>query len=216
MRVGTQWIFTLGAGVYDALTAQDAWRRHCRAMAARVPGRRVLDVGIGPGVSGIEMVRAAPGKRLVGVDASAAMLRRAHRHAVAAGVRLPLVRADAGRLPFADHAYDGATGHSVLYLLDDGDAVLREIRRVVRPGGAIAFLEPSALGGRARRRALRRSYRHGARFGTSMLLWGVFSALHGRYTAGTLAAQLLRCGFAHPRVSPAFGGLGLVAVAARP
>jgi ubiquinone/menaquinone biosynthesis C-methylase UbiE len=49
-RLPAPWIFTLCAGIYDALTTQEPWRRHCRAMAARVRGMRVLDLGIGPGV----------------------------------------------------------------------------------------------------------------------------------------------------------------------
>jgi ubiquinone/menaquinone biosynthesis C-methylase UbiE len=215
-RIRTPWIFTLGAGVYDAITGQDAWRGHCREMAARVPGRRVLDLGVGPGVSSIEIRRAAPEKRLVGLDVSAAMLARAQRHGAAAGVELALVRGDATRLPFADATYDAATGHSFLYLVEDGDAVLREVHRVVRPGGHVAFLEPSAVDGRRRWSAVARAFRSGLRFGTSMLLWSVFSRLHGRYTAGRLATQLARCGFVASEVAPAFDGLGLVAVARRP
>jgi ubiquinone/menaquinone biosynthesis C-methylase UbiE len=185
-------------------------------MAAHVGGPRVLDLGIGPGVSGIELVRGAPATRLVGLDSSAAMLARARRHGRAAGVALALVRADAEHLPFGDATYDGATGHSFLYLLRDRDRVLREVHRVVRPRGTVAFLEPSGVTGTARRRAVRRAFRAGWRHGTSMLLWSVFSALHGRYTAAALTLQLERCGFVEPRVVAAFDGLGLVASARRP
>ncbi len=216
MRIRTPWIFTLGAGIYDAVTAQEPWRRHCRRMAASVPGKRVLDLGIGPGVSGIEHVRAAPGTRVVGVDASAPMLARARRHSAAADVALTLVRADASRLPFRDASYDGATAHSFLYLLRDADGVLREVHRVVRPGGRVAFLEPSGLTGRARARAVRHAFRIGVRFGVSMLLWSVFSALHGRYTPATLAAELARAGFRDTHVAPGLHGLGLMATARRP
>jgi ubiquinone/menaquinone biosynthesis C-methylase UbiE len=215
MRIRTPWIFTLGAGIYDAITAQDVWRRHFRAMVARVPGPRVLDLGVGPGVSAIEMVRTAPAYALTGVDCSPVMLARARRHATAAGVRLSLVRADAARLPFPDASYDGATGHSLLYLLDDSDAALREVHRVVRPGGGVAFLEPSSVEAIARLRAVWRARRHGCRHSFAMLLWSTFSRLHGRYTPSTLAAQLARCGFRDPRVTPAFDGLGLVATAVR-
>jgi ubiquinone/menaquinone biosynthesis C-methylase UbiE len=216
LRLRTPWIFTLGAGIYEAITKQERWRGHCRAMAARVPGPRVLDLGIGPGVSGIEIVRAAPSTKLVGVDSSAEMIARARRQVAQAGVALRLVRGDVARLPFADGAYDGATGHSFLYLLRDGDAALREVHRVLRPGGGVAFLEPSSVGGPRRWSAVWRAYRDGLRFGTSMLLWSVFSVLHGRYTAERLARQLVRCGFREPRVAPAFDGLGLLATARRP
>ncbi len=214
-RLRTPWIFTLGAGIYDAITGQEQWRAHCRAMAARVPGPRVLDLGIGPGVSGIEIVRAAPATQLVGVDSSAEMIARARRHVACAGVRLALVRGDVARLPFVDATYDGATGHSFLYLLADGDAALREVHRVVRPGGGVAFLEPSGVSGRRRWRAVWRGYRDGLRFGTSMLLWSLFSKLHGRYTRERLAEQLVRCGFREPAVVPALNGLGWLATARR-
>jgi SAM-dependent methyltransferase len=184
-------------------------------MATHLPGRRVLDLGIGPGVSGVEMARAAPAIRIVGLDRSSAMLRRAKLHAAAAGVNLALVCADASRLPFADGSYDAVTGHSVLYLLPDRDEALREIRRVLRPRGRIAFLEPGGAGGIDRLRATWRSYRDGVRFGTSMLLWGIVSGLHGRFTPEAFVAQLERHGFAGATVRPAFDGLAVLATAHR-
>lgn len=216
LRIRTPWIFGLGAGIYDAITSQETWRRNCREMSAQMSGRLILDLGIGPGVSGIEMVRADPRKMLVGVDFSASMIERARRHVASAGVALALVRGDASRLPFADSSYDGATGHSFLYLLADSDAVLKEVHRVVRPGGCVAFLEPNRLASSERLRVLWRAYGDGLRFGTSMLLWSIFSALHGRYTPESLAAQLVKCGFVDPHVTPAFEGLGLLARAIRP
>lgn len=216
MRVRTPWIFTLGAGIYDAVTTHEPWRRHCASMARWVPGRRVLDLGVGPGAAAIALARAAPATRITGLDTSAAMLARARRHGSAAGVPLMLVRGDALHLPFATAAYDGATGHSFLYLLPDSRAVLREIHRVVRPGGMVAFLEPSAMRGIGRWSAVQRAFGASLRCGTSMLLWSVFSALHGRYTGTKLEAELTACGFVDPRVAPAFDGLGIVAVARRP
>jgi ubiquinone/menaquinone biosynthesis C-methylase UbiE len=216
LRIRTPWIFTLGAGVYDAMTAQEPWRRHCESMAARVSGRHVLDLGVGPGVSAIELARAAPSTRVVGIDTSAPMLARARRHGRAVGLEIALVRGDARGLPFGTAAFDGATGHSFLYLLHDRRAVLREVHRVVRPGGAVAFLEPNDVRGARRWAAVRRAFASGGRFGVSMLLWSAFSALHGRYTDATLGAELAACGFTDPRVTPALDGLGLVAVAGRP
>src|SRR5436190_13369390 len=104
----------------------EVWRAHCRAMVPLLGAgpAKILDLGIGPGVSGIEMARADAGALFVGVDLAAAMLARARRNVREAGVRLPLVRADAARLPFADGSFDAAAGHSFLYLLDDAPAVL--------------------------------------------------------------------------------------------
>ncbi|MHB8873073.1 MAG: class I SAM-dependent methyltransferase [Myxococcaceae bacterium] len=213
--MGTQALFDRGAPGYDFLTSQPIWRGHCREMAALVPGARVLDLGIGPGVSGIEMARAAPGTLLVGLDFSAGMLSRARKAVAASGLRLPLVRADATHLPFRDGSFDGATGHSFLYLLDDADAVLREVHRAVRPGGRVAFLEPSSAQGLGWVKAVAGSFGGGFRFGMSMALWGFFSGVHGSYTPESLAQQLTRCGFRDPQVSSTLGGLGLLGSARR-
>lgn len=217
MRLRTPWIFDAASGVYDFITDQDVWRAHCRRMTPLVPGARVVDLGIGPGVSGIAMAEVAPQTLFVGVDLAAPMLVRAQRHAVARGVRVPLVRADVARLPFPDGSFDGATAHSFLYLLPDSAAALREVHRVVRPGGHVVFLEPGGEpGAGARVRAVAKSFRTNLRFGTSMFLWSIFSGLHGRWTRQTLAAALERAGFTSPRVEPTLDGLGLLADAHRP
>lgn len=226
MRVRTPWIFDLGAGIYDFITAQEVWRRHCRAMAPMVCGQqapgadapvRILDLGIGPGVSGIAMAQAAPGALFVGLDLAAPMIERAAAEVARAGVRLPLLRADATHLPFADGTFSGATGHSFVYLVPDREAVLREAHRVLRPGARVVFLEPNGeIGPGARTRAVLRAFRESGRFGLSMFLWGIFSGLHGRFTAATLGALLERCGFAHAKVTPTLHGLGLMATAERP
>src|SRR5512138_3856277 len=111
-------------------------------MAGLVPGPRVLDLGVGPGTSALEMAAAEPTHRHLGLDRSSRMLRLAAGAARRAGLDLELVRADALALPFRSGALDGVTGHSFLYLLPDPLATLREVRRVLRPGGAVAFLEP--------------------------------------------------------------------------
>jgi SAM-dependent methyltransferase len=203
--------FGIAAGAYERLTDGPAWREDCRAMAALVPGRRVLDVGVGPGVSALEMAAAAPETLFVGLDLSAPMLRRTRSRAAAARVSLPLVRGDALRLPFADSAFDGAAGHSLLYLLEDPEAALAEVARVVRPGGGVAFLEP-----RRGPALLLRGVAGGARPDLSMALWRVMSGLHRRYSPEDLASLLARCGLREARAWPVLGGLGVVASARRP
>lgn len=181
-------------------------------MAALVPGPRVLDVGVGPGTSAIEMARAAPDRRHVGLDLSPRMLRRASRRARDANVPLPLVRGDALRLPFRDATFDGATGHSVLYLLPDAARALAEIRRVVRPGGRVAFLEPAAGRG-SLGRALQDG---GTRHAVSMTLWRGMSCLHRRFDERGLLAALLAAGFEGARAWPVLAGYGIAATAVRP
>jgi ubiquinone/menaquinone biosynthesis C-methylase UbiE len=166
---------------------------------------------VGPGTSALEMARADRGKRHLGLDRSDAMLRRAARAARRAGVALPLVRADALALPFRDGTLDGATGHSLLYLLRDPAAALAELRRVVRPGGRVAFLEPRdgpLLPGAA--------FRSGPRAAAAMLLWRGMSRLHRRFGEASLAALLAEAGFREARGWPVLGGFGVMAVAERP
>jgi ubiquinone/menaquinone biosynthesis C-methylase UbiE len=176
-----------------------------------VPGPRVLDLGIGPGAGAVEMARADPARRHLGVDVSASMLRRARRRARRAGLPLSLVRADALALPARDGSLDGATGHSVLYLLPDPAAALAELRRALRAGGRVAFLEP-----RARGADLRGALRGGLHHAAAMAMWRGMSALHRRFDEGSLPELLLAAGFVAPRAWPVLSGFGVMATAERP
>jgi ubiquinone/menaquinone biosynthesis C-methylase UbiE len=180
-------------------------------MAPLVPGPRVLDLGIGPGTSALEMARADPSRAHVGLDVSARMLRLARRRAAEARVALPLVRGDALRLPFRDGALDAATGHSFLYLLDDPAGALVEVRRALRPGGGIAFLEPRAGDARVRDALAVGGPRHAL----AMSMWRGMARLHRRFDEATLPALLERAGFARARAWPVLSGFGVMATAAR-
>ena len=203
--------FREAAAVYEALTDSEPWRADCAALAALLPPGRVLDLGTGPGTSAVEIARAAPAAGVVGLDLSPAMLGRARRRAARAGVALPLVNADVAALPFRDRSFDGAVGHSFLYLLADPETALREVSRVVRPGGTVAFLEPSAGAPDVARAAA-----GGLRFAASMALWRAMSALHRRFDLPGATALLARAGFAHPRAFPVLAGCGLVLTGAAP
>jgi SAM-dependent methyltransferase len=203
--------FGPAARVYEALTGTAPWRDSCRRLASLVPGPRVLDLGIGPGTSALEAALVWPGRRAIGLDRSAVMLRRARLLAARLQVALPLLCADALHLPVRDGALDGATGHSLLYLLADPAGALAEVARAVRPGGRVAFLEPAMVPG-----SLGRAWRSGRRFAASMALWRVMSGLHRRFDAAGLEALLAGAGFGEVRTEPALGGFGWLASAARP
>src|SRR5207245_446972 len=97
---------------------------------------RVLDVATGTGLVARELARRY-GCAVVGLDQSATMLAAA----AARNGHMPLIRGRAERLPFPDASFDHLTFTYLLRYVDDPAAVLRELARVVRPGGRIAALD---------------------------------------------------------------------------
>ncbi len=109
---------------------------------------RILDVGCGTGfVASLLSAHLADGDILVGVDQSEGMLRRARSKVGATGDRrCRLVRGDAANLQFRAHSFDLVTVNSFLHHVCDYRAVLREIDRVLRPGGYVVVAhEPNRL-----------------------------------------------------------------------
>ena len=140
-------VFSRIAGRYDAvnrvlsLGRDTAWRR---SAIAHLPPGRVLDLGAGTGAANREFGE----RRVVALDPVPAMLGRN-----------PLGRRVAGlgeHLPFADGTFDGVFSAFVFRNLDSVSETLREIHRVLRPGGAAAIVDlgrPAAAGKRALHRA---------------------------------------------------------------
>jgi ubiquinone/menaquinone biosynthesis C-methylase UbiE len=105
--------------------------------AARLsPGDTLLDLACGPGIySRPFAAQVAPGL-VVGLDLSPAMLRHARDRAHVAGLEnLALVRGDALCLPFAGGRFDVVNCCGALHLFPDADRALREVHRVLKPGG---------------------------------------------------------------------------------
>jgi len=119
------------------------WRRALVASVEASPDDRVLDVATGTGLVAEALVRRY-GCSVVGLDQSEAMLAGA-RHRVAArpelGRRLELVHAEAEELPFEDASFDAVTFTYLLRYVDDPAATMRELARVLKPGGRMASLE---------------------------------------------------------------------------
>ena len=110
------------------------WRRF---LVSRIPpGARVLDVATGTGAVARELL--ARGCTVTGLDQSAEMLAEARR---TLPPHVKLVEASAESLPFEDASFDALTFTYLLRYVDDPPAVLRELARVVRPGGTLAGLE---------------------------------------------------------------------------
>jgi demethylmenaquinone methyltransferase/2-methoxy-6-polyprenyl-1,4-benzoquinol methylase len=114
-------------------------------LVSRIPpgARRVLDVATGTAAVAAELVRAAPARTVVGVDQSPEMLAAGRDRVARAGLsdRIELREGRAEELPFTDGEFDAVTFTYLLRYVDDVPATLRELARVVRPGGAVAMLE---------------------------------------------------------------------------
>ena len=113
------------------------WRRFLVSRVEVAPGDRVLDVATGTGAVARELIRRY-GCTVVGLDQSPEMLAEARRRL---GDEVELVEGRAEELPFANASFDALTFTYLLRYVDDPAATLRELARVVRPGGTIASLE---------------------------------------------------------------------------
>jgi demethylmenaquinone methyltransferase/2-methoxy-6-polyprenyl-1,4-benzoquinol methylase len=118
------------------------WRAY---LVSRIPAEatRVLDVASGTAAVSIELARAVPSRTIVGVDQSAEMLAAGRARVQRAGraARIELREGRAEVLPFADGEFDALTFTYLLRYVEDPAATLRELARVVRPGGTIAMQE---------------------------------------------------------------------------
>ena len=110
---------------------------------------RALEIGSGTGYFSLNLLRAGLIGELVATDISQGMLDELRSNATRLGERVETVCTESERLPFPDDSFDLVFGHAVLHHLPDLDASFREFRRVLRPGGRIAFCgEPSFHGDR--------------------------------------------------------------------
>jgi demethylmenaquinone methyltransferase/2-methoxy-6-polyprenyl-1,4-benzoquinol methylase len=113
------------------------WRRRTRQCLELRPGRRVLDLAAGTGVSTVEL--RLSGAQAVACDFSLGMLREGRQHRDRR--QLPFVAGDALHLPFASGAFDAVTISFGLRNVADVPAALAEMARVVRPGGRLVVCE---------------------------------------------------------------------------
>jgi ubiquinone/menaquinone biosynthesis C-methylase UbiE len=110
---------------------------------------RALEIGAGTGYFTLNLLRAGVAESAVATDISQGMLDELSASARRLGLEVGTARCEAERLPFPDDSFDLVLGHAVLHHLPDLDAAFREFRRVLRPGGRLAFCgEPSRHGDR--------------------------------------------------------------------
>ncbi|HEX8067641.1 MAG TPA: class I SAM-dependent methyltransferase [Thermoleophilaceae bacterium] len=120
-----------------------------RALGERAHFERALEIGAGTGYFTLNLLRAGAVDRAVATDISPGMLAELQGSAARLGVEVETACCQASELPFPDDSFDLVFGHAVLHHLPDLDAAFAEFRRVLRPGGRLAFCgEPSHHGDR--------------------------------------------------------------------
>jgi demethylmenaquinone methyltransferase/2-methoxy-6-polyprenyl-1,4-benzoquinol methylase len=119
------------------------WRRAAVEAVEATPDDRVLDVACGTGLVSRALVKRWD-CRVLGLDQSEPMLERGRDRLAAdpqLAARVTLVEGEAEALPFADAEFDHLSFTYLLRYVDDPAATLRELARVVKPGGRISSLE---------------------------------------------------------------------------
>ena len=181
-------ITTLGSGqMFDRIAARydlvnrvlslgldKAWRRRTVRALSLGDSPQILDVATGTGDLAIALAQARPGATVVGLDPSPGMLAIAQQKLGKRGLtdRVSLVEGDAQALPQATNSIDAATIAFGIRNVPDRPKALRELARVVKPGGRIGVLELSEA-----RRGLMGA---AARFHTHHLVPRIGALLSGR------------------------------------
>jgi ubiquinone/menaquinone biosynthesis C-methylase UbiE len=132
--------YNRNAPFYDLMT-RGSERRLASARAAMwkaARGPRVLEVGVG---TGINMPYYPPGMQMTAIDLSPRMLERARLRAQKLDVVVDLREADAQALPFPDGSFETVVGTCVFCSVPDPELGLRELRRVLVPGGQLLLME---------------------------------------------------------------------------
>ncbi len=125
-----------------SLGIHKGWRRAAVAISGASPGQRVVDCATGTGDLALEFKRAVgPAGEVIGTDFCAEMLEPAPAKAARAGLDVKFAVADALALPYPDARFDVASIAFGIRNVDDPLRCLREMARVVKPGGSVIVLE---------------------------------------------------------------------------
>lgn len=178
------------ASSYDlwARLTESKARDRCLDQAAIQDGEDVLEVAVGTGLAFERILRANPSGRNEGIDLTEAMLNRTIRRASRSGSKNYCLRiGDAYDLDFADDSFDVLINNYLFDLLPEEDfpIVLREFKRVLRPGGRLALV----------------SMTKGERWynGIWERIYRINPALLGGCRSVSLLPKIERCGFTQTR-----------------
>lgn len=159
---------------------------HLKRILEPRSGERMLEIGPGVGIHSVPVAAAlAPAGLLDVLDLQQAMLDDVVKRAQADGVtNITPKQGDAQQLPYADGTFDGAYLVGVLGEIPDGDATLRELRRVLKPDGRLVVgevaFDPDFVGfGSLEQRAVRASFAFERRVGWSLSYLARFRPIAG-------------------------------------
>jgi len=206
-------LFELGAGYYarKVSTGPEADIRRDFVLSLNLPPPvdatpmlRFLDVGCGPGH--VARGLAGSGYHVTGVDRSRSLLRIAKK--LGANERtLSFQLSATEKLPFADASFDYTYATGVIYWVEHLAATLREMVRVTRPAGTVAFLDPHASMSVANARAYSIQNRMSRRDTRKMVTWATSAQLNRRFEESDLRQLLTDAGLVSLTLEQRLGGM---------
>jgi SAM-dependent methyltransferase len=130
-------------GHHDAVLKSHSWRTAKNSAGFLLPYIKkestILDLGCGPGTITADFARLAETGQVIGLDAVSDVLSKARDYANAQGItNVTFESGDGNSLHYPDNSFDIAFAHQVLQHVKDPIAILKEMRRVVKPGGIVA------------------------------------------------------------------------------
>jgi ubiquinone/menaquinone biosynthesis C-methylase UbiE len=206
-------LFELGAGYYarKLATGPEADIRNDFVRSLNLPAvtdarepLRFLDVGCGPGHVARGLARS--GYQVIGIDRSRSFLRIARK--LAANDRnLSFQLSPTEKLPFEDASFDYTYATGVIYWVEHMVATLREMVRVTRPSGTVAFLDPHASMSVSNARAYGAQNRMSGRDTRKLVTWATSAQLNRRFEESELRRLLTDAGLVSLTLEQRLGGM---------